>query len=176
MLFCFCPYYTKSGFNKEAEQYCSGKVSLFHLTQQNDIHFNFHFFIFHLLPSSLHSFLEAKMPPSIDDWKAILMALGLGDETSSCSDLSFLLFVQSHINNQQRFQLTDHHRRLNNRVRDRGYALREMEEMHPREFGKMFRMSRDAFNVLHDKIREEVDEHIQKHGMFAINSVKLLVF
>ena len=35
-----------------------------------------------------------------------------------------------------------------NRIRNRGYAITEMEEMDEAQFRRMFRMSRTAFNVL----------------------------
>lgn len=57
-----------------------------------------------------------------------------------------------------------------NRRRNRDYGLEEMEAMSERDFRKMFRMSRSAFNVLHDKIREDLDERMKLQRKYAINS------
>jgi hypothetical protein len=57
-----------------------------------------------------------------------------------------------------------------NRIRNRGYAITEMEEMDEMQFRRMFRMSRAAFNVLLSKISIVIPEKDLYSNRQAINS------
>ena len=50
--------------------------------------------------------------------------------------------------------------RRRNRVRNREYALREMETMSDDTFRRMFRMSRYAFSILEQRLEDMLSEHI----------------